>query len=138
MAEQQIKAQITKCPDTVGKDKDERPNPAIERVGTTYECTVNFPANMDEAMAEWGSEVCYNRVMGAVVIDCQSMMRTHIKSEEFSEASLQNLVTGFAPQLKKSGVSFQTKVDDYVSNLDEDSLAALLERVKKQQAEQAA
>jgi len=136
MAEQQIKAKITTCPETVGKEPNERPNPAIERIGRVYECAADFPTTLDEAVSEWGKELCFNRMMGAVVIDCQSAMRSFIKSEDFSEAGLQKLVSGFNPSLKKAGVSFNEKVEDHLASLDEGAIAALLERVRAREAEE--
>lgn len=138
MAEQQIKAKITTCPDTIGKEPNERENPAIARLTKTYECTVNFPTTLDEAVGEWGSELCFNRLMGAVTIDCQSMMRTFIKSEEFSEAGLQKAVAKFSPTLKRAGVSFGEKVEDHLAALDEDAINALLERARARKMEEEA
>ena len=134
MADQQIKAKIEKAPETIGKEGAERPNPALDRVGVTYECTVDFPANLEEATERWGKELCFNRLMGAVVIDCQSAMRTFIKSEEFSETGLQNIVSGFNPSMKKAGVTFQEKVEAHLADLGSEAIEALLEKARARQA----
>ena len=131
MAAQQVKAKIESCPETIGKGDDTKPNPALERVGQVYECTVDLPANHQEMIDLYGGDLVYNQAMGAITINLQSAMRTCIKSEDFSEANLQAVVAAFKPQLKKAGVSFSQKVDDYVEGLSDEGLAELLERVKK-------
>lgn len=134
MAAQQVKAQITKASDTIGKDNDTKPNPALGRVGVTYEATADFPADLAEAQERWGAELCYNRLMGAVVIDCQSAMRTFIKSEDFSEVGLDSLVADFNPKVKAAGVSFNTKVEQHIASLSPEALQAMLEKVQAAQA----
>jgi len=135
MASEQVKAKITSAPATIGKEGAERPNPALERVDKTYECTADFPATLDEAIERWGKELCYNRMMGSVKIDCQSAMRTFIKSEEFSETGLQKLVAEFNPSPKKAGVSMEEKIQSHLADLDETALEAMLEKVRIRKAE---
>ncbi len=106
-------------------------HPARARVGQDYEVQKSFPATIEEAVEMWGSEVCYSRLRGAVVIDLQSFIRTKIKSKDFAEDSLQSYVDAWGPSQRGPGVSMEQKAENMMSAMSDDDLAKLLASVNE-------
>ncbi len=115
-----ITAKITSVPDD---------HHAVGRVGVEYEVQVTLPSTIEEAVEQWGGEVCYSKLRGAVVIDLQSAIRTKIKGKEFSEDDLQSFAAGWNPSQRGPGISLEKKAENLMSGMSDEDLAALLASV---------
>ena len=129
MQTETIKSKITSVTPDTPED-----HPSRDRIGVEYEVTKNMPTTIAESIDEWGEEVCFSRLRGAVVIDLQSFVRTKIKHKDFSADELQVVVDGWGPSQRGPGVSLEQRAESLMANMSDDDLAKLMARVEERKA----
>lgn len=97
------------------------------RAGQVFTVNYDIPETIQEAVNKWGEEVVYSRFKQSLVIDIQSKIRGEIKKDNATPETVQEAVSQYTPDVKRPGVPFSQKVEDFLKNMDPEERRAFIE-----------
>lgn len=95
-----------------------------------YEATYSFPETLDEAIAQFGADVCLSHVNGSVKIALQGAMRRGIDAGK-NDAEVQMMVKSWKPTLasQRTGKTAKEKFMATFAKMTKEDQQAIIDRM---------